>query len=69
MTVKRIQDAGENPLVERVRAACIEAALQGYEHAAMSGLCGEGALEATISAIRMLDLTAISNVAPGQGDS
>ena len=41
-----------------VRDACIEAALAGYEDAAISGLCGEGALEVAISAIRRLDLNA-----------
>ena len=39
-----------------VREACIEAALAGYEDASISGLCGEGALEVAISAIRRLDL-------------
>ncbi len=38
------------------REACIRAASAGYENAAMSGLCHEGAWEAAISAIRMLDL-------------
>jgi hypothetical protein len=48
-----------SPSAEQVRAACIEAALRGYERAAMSGLCGEGALEAAVSAMRMLDLTTL----------
>ncbi len=38
------------------REACIRAASAGYENAAMCGLCHEGAWEAAISAIRMLDL-------------
>ena len=42
-----------------VQTACIDAAQQCYEDAAMSGLCGEGALEAAIGAIRMLDLEAL----------
>lgn len=41
-------------LAERVRAACISAAQEGYEDAAMAGLCGEGALEVAISAMRRL---------------
>ncbi len=41
---------------EVVRAACIEAAVNGYENASISGLCAEGAFEAAISAIRMLHL-------------
>ena len=46
-------------LAEAIRQACIEAALQGYENAAISGLCHEGAWEAAISAIRMVDLEAV----------
>ncbi len=46
----------EVALAERVRAACIQAALDGYERASMSGLCQEGAWEAAISGIRMVDL-------------
>lgn len=45
-------------LARVVRDACIEAAKQGYENAAISGLCEEGALEAALSAIHMLDLEA-----------
>ena len=47
-------------LAERVRRACIEAALAGYEHAAISGLCHEGAWECAISAMRVVDLGAIA---------
>lgn len=49
----------EERLAVAVQAACIEAALAGYERAAISGLCHEGAWEAAISAIRMLDLPAV----------
>lgn len=42
-----------------VKDACIRAAIEGYESAAMSGLCCEGAWEAAISAVRMLDLDSI----------
>ncbi|OGI66653.1 MAG: acetyltransferase [Candidatus Muproteobacteria bacterium RBG_16_60_9] len=45
-------------LAQSVRDACIAAAKQGYENAAISGLCEEGALEAAISAIYMVDLEA-----------
>jgi hypothetical protein len=47
-------------LAERVREACIEAALAGYENAAIAGLCGEGALEVAISAMRQVDLDEIA---------
>ena len=46
-------------LVEAVRAACLKAAREGYEQAAMSGLCHEGAVEASLDAIRMLDAEAL----------
>ena len=45
-------------LAQSIRDACIAAAKQGYENAAISGLCEEGALEAAISAIYMVDLEA-----------
>jgi hypothetical protein len=53
---------------EAVREACIRAALDGYERAAMSGLCAEGAWEAAISAIRMVDLRSVLD-APRQSRS
>ncbi len=43
-------------VAERVRAACVQAALAGYEQAGMDGLCHEGAWEAAIDAIRSLNL-------------
>jgi len=43
-------------MAEAVRAACIDAALRGYEEASLSGLCGEGALECAVSAMRTLAL-------------
>ncbi len=49
-------DNSEHDIAEAVRMACIRAAIDGYENASISGLCAEGAFEAAISAIRMLDL-------------
>jgi hypothetical protein len=46
-------------LARSIRDACIEAAKQGYESASISGLCEEGALEAAISAIHMVDLETV----------
>ena len=43
-------------LAEAVRIACLKAAREGYESAAKSGLCHEGAVEGSLDAIRMLDL-------------
>lgn len=44
---------------EQIKQACIEAAVQGLEDAQISGLCGEGALENAIGAIKMMDVTPI----------
>jgi len=46
-------------LAEAVRDACLEAAQRGYEEAAASGLCHEGAVEASVDAIKMVDLKAV----------
>jgi hypothetical protein len=43
-------------IAEAIRAACLQAAQQGYERAAADGLCDEGALEVALDAIRSLDL-------------
>jgi hypothetical protein len=55
-----MSDSNEDRLrvARAIRAACIEAAKQGYENALISGLCEEGALEAALSAIHMVDLEA-----------
>lgn len=54
-------------LAEAVREACIQAALEGYQNAAISGLCAEGALEAAVSAMRQVDVTAVVANAPHSG--
>lgn len=41
---------------ETVREACLRAALQAYEDAGISGLCGEGRWELAVQAIRNVDL-------------
>src|SRR5262244_1024596 len=43
-------------IAETVRAACIAAALAGYEDAGMHGLCHEGAWECAVDAMRALNL-------------
>lgn len=50
-------------LAEAVRLACVEAARKGYEEAALAGLCHEGAVEASLGAIRMLDIQTIATAA------
>jgi len=51
-------------LAEAVRAACVKAALEGYERAAISGLCHEGAWECAVDAIRTLDLETVIKTLP-----
>lgn len=46
-------------IARQVRDECIRTAVSAYENAAMSGLCGEGAFEAAVSALRMLDVEAL----------
>lgn len=45
-------------LAAAVREACLKAAREGYAEAAASGLCHEGAVEASLDAIKMVDLKA-----------
>lgn len=47
-------------LIEAVRRACVDAAIDGYERASISGLCHEGAWEAAVSAIRMAALDGLA---------
>lgn len=57
-------------LATEIRDECIRTALAAYESAAMSGLCGEGAFEAAISAMRMLDVKPlVEQRAPGDAVS
>lgn len=60
-------------LAEQVREQCISTAVAAYEDASISGLCAEGAFEAAISAIRILDVAAISaqwaSAPPPEGQS
>jgi hypothetical protein len=46
-------------VAEVVKLACIEAAIEAYEQAGMSGLCEEGAWECAVSALRAVDVVAI----------
>lgn len=46
-------------LVERVRAACLDAALTAYEDAGIRGLCTGGRWEAALAAIRHVDLSSV----------
>lgn len=46
-------------IAEIVRSACLEAAIEAYEDAGISGLCAEGRWEYAVQAIRTLDLDEI----------
>ncbi|ADE15949.1 acetyltransferase [Nitrosococcus halophilus Nc 4] len=46
----------DTKIAEAVRLACLEAALEAYEDAGISGLCAEGRWECAVEAIRELDL-------------
>ncbi len=58
------EGSGGLRIAETVKDACLRAALEGYEKAAISGLCHEGAWEAAISAIRMLDVKTLIEAEP-----
>ena len=49
-------DPTQRALAEKVRAACVQAAIAGFEQARMDGLCAEGAVETAVSAIQNLNL-------------
>jgi hypothetical protein len=46
-------------VLERVRAACVNAALAAYEDAGVRGLCADGRWEAALAAIRGVDLSSV----------
>ncbi len=46
-------------LVESVHSACLQKVQTAYEQASISGLCGEGAWECAVSAMRHLDIDAL----------
>lgn len=52
-------DERELRVAEFIREKCIEAAREGFRDASMSGLCAEGAVEASISAMQKLNLEKI----------
>jgi hypothetical protein len=52
-------DADNLSLAERVRHVLVQTALAAYEDAALRGLCGEGAWEAAMSALRQVDLSEV----------
>jgi hypothetical protein len=57
--MKISSESERRKLALAIRDECIRASLEGYENAAASGLCHEGAWEAAVSAMRMLNMDAI----------
>ncbi len=49
----------EKEIAEKIREACIKAAREGFMDASISGLCDEGAMEAAISSMQMINLDRI----------
>ncbi|CAM5791956.1 hypothetical protein [Castellaniella caeni] len=47
-----------------VRAACLQAALDGYERAGLGGLCEEGRWEMVVDALQTLDVEAVLRALP-----
>ena len=64
MTPAANAPSDDSRLAEAVRAACLDAALQAYEDAQIRGLCGEGAWECAVGAVRTLDLEPIIALHP-----
>ena len=58
-----VNEEEQRRLAEAVRQACLKAAREGYAEAAQSGLCHEGAVEASLDAVKMLDLKAVLETA------
>ena len=56
-------------IAKTVQQACLDAALQAYEDAGLSGLCAAGRWEFAVQAIRGLDLVAVleqAHTEPGE---
>ena len=64
--VRQPSRAALHAAAEAVRAACLRAALGGYERAGLSGLCEEGRWEMVVDAIQSLDVDAILRELPAE---
>jgi len=56
----------ELKIARAIQKACIQAANKAFEDASISGLCDEGAWEAAIGAIEMLDIRALIEQLPNE---
>lgn len=69
---RKVEAAGREPRPladprEHTREACIAAACDAYEDAAIHGLCAEGAFEAAVGAMRRLDVASPAVVPDSAG--
>lgn len=55
----KIEKEQELELARTIQEACIRAANKAFEDASISGLCDEGAFEAAMGAIQILDIDAV----------
>ncbi len=53
-------------LARRVRDECVRRAIEAYEAAGAAGLCGEGAFEAAIGAVRNVDVERLGEPEDGE---
>jgi|GEM_PF-410284 hypothetical protein len=51
--------SNERHIGQTVRQACIQAAKEGFQDASMRGLCNEGAIEAAVGVVQLLDIEQI----------
>jgi hypothetical protein len=58
-----------NRLAEAVRRACLQAAVDAYEEAGISGLCGDGRWELAVQAIKSLDLRRVIERSGNRGEA
>lgn len=59
MEQRELREEQQHRTAEAVRAACLQAALDGYERAGLSGLCEAGRWEMAIDSIQALDIGAV----------
>lgn len=63
-----VTEEGALAVADAVRAACLRAAIDGYEQAGFGGMCEEGRWEMVVDSIRSLNLDAIVKRALEPGD-
>ncbi|HYW04149.1 MAG TPA: acetyltransferase [Gammaproteobacteria bacterium] len=67
--MNRNDTAEARRLAQRVRQACLRAALEAWEEGGIAGLCAEGRWELAVDAVRALDLEPLLVEDRGDGGS